>query len=51
MGEKFVKAVPKEEAIQHAPEMTPENEADIPQSGVFLTRNRPPEFINPFGGR
>ena len=38
MGEKFVKAVPKEEAIQHAPEMTPENEADIPQSGVFLTR-------------
>ena len=35
MGEKFVKAVPKEGVIQHAPEMTPENEADIPQSGVF----------------
>jgi len=38
MGEKFIKAVPKEEAMQHAPQVTPENQDDIPESGVFLTR-------------
>ena len=38
MGEKFVKAVPKEEAMQHAPEATSEDASQIPDSGMFLTR-------------
>ncbi len=38
MGDKFVKAVPKEEAMQHAPEATSEDASQIPESGMFLTR-------------
>lgn len=38
MGDKFVKAVPKEEAMQHAPEATSEDASQIPDSGMFLTR-------------
>ena len=38
MGDKFVKAVPKEEAMQHAPEATTEDASQIPDSGMFLTR-------------
>ena len=38
MGDKFVKAVPKEEAMQHAPEATSEDASEIPESGMFLTR-------------
>ena len=38
MGEKFIKAVPKEDAMQHAPQMSVEDRNNIPDSGVFLTR-------------
>lgn len=38
MGEKFIKAVPKEEAMQHAPQISNEDRENIPDSGVFLTR-------------
>jgi len=38
MGEKFIKAVPKEEAMQHAPQISTDDRNNIPESGVFLTR-------------
>ncbi len=38
MGEKFIKAVPQEEAMQHAPAISNEDRENIPDSGVFLTR-------------
>ena len=38
MGEKFIKAVPQEEAMQHAPAISIEDRENIPESGVFLTR-------------
>ena len=38
LGERFVKAVPAAEAIQHAPHLTDVPEDQLPDSGEFITR-------------
>ncbi|MCS1411562.1 MAG: Type II secretion system protein D [Verrucomicrobia subdivision 3 bacterium] len=47
LGEKFVKAVPAEEAIQHAPRFDNMDPNQLPDSGEFITRTVKLEQVKP----
>lgn len=47
LGEKFVKAVPAEEAIQHAPHINSVDPENIPDSGEFITRTVKLQQVKP----
>ncbi len=47
LGDKFVKAVPVAEAIQHAPQVSAADDTNLPESGEFITRTVQLDQVKP----